>query len=62
MLLLNFGSTDIGRNILYFYNLFYSITYGAVKKIETDALSQWKDGFLKATSKVIAIAFDGQTG
>ena len=39
-----------------------SMSHEAAKKIENEALMQWKDGFLKATSKVIAITFDGCTG
>ena len=38
------------------------ISYSGVKQIESEALCQWKDGFLTATSTVIAIAFDRKTG
>ena len=37
----------------------FSISNCTAKGIENDALMMWKDGFLNATSKVIAITFDG---
>lgn len=38
-----------------------SVSHSVVQEIENAALREWKDSFLKATSKIIAIAFDGGT-
>ena len=40
----------------------FSISNIKAKEMENEALVLWKDGFLNATSKVIAITFDGYSG
>lgn len=52
-----FNFQDLKNRTFYF-----RISHSVAKKIENEALMQWKDCFLNATSKVIALTFDSCNG
>ena len=56
MMLYIYIYTSIRFNI--FFHL-YSISHTDVVDIQNAALMKWKDGFFKATSRIIDITFDG---